>query len=155
MRVLDGPDFDLVKYRGYGVLLNIFATWCKPCAFEMPAIVANAAKYHDRGLRIIGIDVRESDDAVRAYRKKYAIPFPIAMDEQGGFAYNLEHGNNGENTEFPALLFIAPDGYLYCDKRGSSEHPEAELTYRIEKFLKDAPPSASPSPQPVSTSPAM
>ena len=31
MRVLDGPDFDLVKYRGNPVWINIFATWCEPC----------------------------------------------------------------------------------------------------------------------------
>src|SRR5690348_16169905 len=91
MRVLDGPDFDLLHYRGYAVILNIFATWCPPCNAEMPALVNIASTHYDKGLRIIGIDVRESDDTVRAYRKKYAVPYPLAMDEQGGFAYNLEH----------------------------------------------------------------
>jgi thiol-disulfide isomerase/thioredoxin len=140
MRVLDGPDFDLVKYRGYAVILNIFATWCEPCNDEMPSLVANSAKFYDRGLRVIGINYAESDDTVRAYRKKYAIPFPLAMDEHGGFAFNLEHGAKGTETAFPVLLFITPDGYLYCYTEGSSKHPEDELAYRIQKFLDAVPP---------------
>ena len=92
MRVLDGPDFDLTAYRGHPTILHIFATWCEPCAIEMPNIVAAAQTYADRGLKIVGIDVRESDNAVRAYRKKFNIPFPIAMDENGGFSRVLENG---------------------------------------------------------------
>jgi len=107
----------------------------------MPSLVTNASKYYDRGLRVVGINFKESDDTVRAYRKKYSLPFPIAMDESGGFAYNLEHGDKRIVTSFPVLLFISPDGYLYCYKEGSSEHPENEMTYRIEKFLKDEPPT--------------
>ena len=141
MRVLDGPDFDLIKYRGYAVVLDIFATWCGPCAHEMPAMVDAASKYHDKGLRIIAINFNESDDTVRAYRKKYSIGFPIAMDEQGGFTYNLERGTKGTDIAFPVLLYIRPDGYLYCYERGSSENPGPELAYRFDKFLRDAPPT--------------
>jgi thiol-disulfide isomerase/thioredoxin len=69
LRALDGPDFDLVKYRGKAVLLNIFATWCGPCNKEMPALVEAAQAYSNRGLQVVSIDSRESDDAVRAFRK--------------------------------------------------------------------------------------
>jgi thiol-disulfide isomerase/thioredoxin len=152
MRVLDGPDFDLQKYRGYAVVLNIFATWCAPCNAEMPALVASANKYYDRGLRIIGINYAESDDTVRAYRKKYSIPFPIAMDERGGFSYNLEHGDKPLETAFPVSLYISPEGYLYCYKSGSANHPDDEITYRMEKFLRDDPPQAPlPSARPAAT----
>lgn len=151
MRVLDGPDFDLVKYRGYGVIMNVFATWCEPCQWEMPALVAASSAYYDRGLRIIGINYAESDNTVRAFRKKYTIPFPIAMDENGGFTFNLEHGEKQIRTAFPVLLFISPSGYLYCYKEGSSQRPGGEISYRIEKFLKDVPPTALTTPAPLPT----
>jgi len=141
MRVLDGADFDLIKYRGYAVVLNIFATWCGPCAAEMPSMVDAAAKYHDKGLRIVGIDFNESDDTVRAYRKKYSIGFPVAMDEHGEFTYSLERGIKDVDIEFPVSLYISPDGYLYCYNRGSTKSPAAELAYRFEKFLRDEPPT--------------
>lgn len=146
MRVLDGPDFDLVKYRGSPTLVHIFATWCEPCAIEMPHIVEASAAYAAQGLKVVGIDFRESDDTVRAYRKRFGIPFPIAMDQGGGFTYALENGGNGD-TAFPVSLYITADGYLYCYTRGTTKDPGPELTYRIEKFIRDgsaAPASASP-----------
>lgn len=137
MRVLDGPDFDLLKYRGHPTLLHIFATWCEPCAVEMPHIVEIANTYADRGLQVVGIDFRESDNTVRAYRKRYGIPFPIAMDERGAFTEALENGKVS-SIGLPASLYITPDGYLYCYTQGTTKNPGPELTYRIEKFIKDA-----------------
>lgn len=145
MRVLDGPDFDLMKYRGRPVFINIFATWCEPCAAEMPLVVFAAAKHANDNLAVIGVNVRESDNAVRAYRKKFEIPFPIAMDEQGGLAYQLENGETrGERTMFPVSLFIRPDGFLYCVVKGSMG--PRQFGYRMEKFIKDC--TALTTPQP-------
>lgn len=139
MRVLDGPDFDLQKqYRGHPTLLHIFATWCGPCAIEMPEVVRVAQTYAAQGLRVVGIDYREADDTVRAYRKKYAIPFPIAMDERGGFTNALQGGWRADTQiEFPVSLYISAAGYLWCYTRGTTTKPGPELTYRIERFLKE------------------
>src|ERR1700738_3517326 len=40
MKVLDGADFRLSRYRGKVVFLNVFATWCGPCRREQPALTA-------------------------------------------------------------------------------------------------------------------
>jgi thiol-disulfide isomerase/thioredoxin len=148
LRALDGPDFDLMKYRGKAVLLNIFATWCGPCNHEMPALVTAARTYASRGLQVVSIDSRESDDAVRAFRKKYDITTPIAMDQNGGFTRALEVGaQRGTPVEYPVTLFIDPAGYLYCVRDGGMD--DDQLTYRIERFLTaTAAELATPSPQP-------
>ncbi len=147
LRALDGPDFDLVKYRGKAVLLNIFATWCGPCNKEMPALVEAAQAYSNRGLQVVSIDSRESDDTVRAFRKKYGITTPIAMDQNGGFTRALEVGvRPGAPVEYPVTLFIDPAGYLYCVRDGGMD--DAQLTYRIERFLTaSAAELATPPPQ--------
>jgi thiol-disulfide isomerase/thioredoxin len=146
LRALDGPDFDLLQYRGKAVLLNIFATWCGPCNKEMPALVTAAQTYASRGLQVVSIDSRESDDAVRAFRKKYGITTPIAMDQNGGFTRALEVGAQARGpVEYPVTLFIDPAGYLYCVREG--EMDDAQLTYRVEHFLTaNAKELATPSP---------
>ncbi len=151
MQTLDGPEFHLLAYRGQAVLLNIFATWCGPCNHEQPAIVELATQYAPQGLAVIGINDREEDNVVRAYRKKYAITYPIAMDRRGGFTVALQIGRHEDiRTVFPVSLFITPQGYLYCYLTGSIGR--AELDYRIKKFLADAPPTMIPSPSPSPTS---
>lgn len=149
MEVLDGKNFKLRDYRGKAVILNIFATWCGPCNYEEPHLVQAAITYAPQGLAVIGINDREADDTVRAFRKKYAIPFPIAMDRRGGFTIALQDGYTAAalNTVFPVSLFISPYGYLYCYKVGAMT-PD-EMTYRIEKFLREEPPAPL-----VTTSPA-
>jgi thiol-disulfide isomerase/thioredoxin len=146
MRVLDGPDFDLTKYRGQAVLMNIFATWCGPCNHEMPALVKAATDYEGRGLQIVSIDDREPDDAVRAFREKYGITYPIAMDEHGGFSRALEvQLGSSDSVLLPVTLFIDSNGYLSCQKTGPMT--TAELRYRIEHLLgtgADTPATSTP-----------
>jgi thiol-disulfide isomerase/thioredoxin len=146
MRVLDGPDFNLIKYRGQAVLLQIFATWCGPCNKEMPHTVMAAQEYAPRGLAVIGIDFGEEDNTVRAFRKRYGIPFPIAMDAKGTFVRALEIGNVDASVNFPVTLFIDPNGYLYCDVIGAMS--SGELRYRIEHFLAVSAPALLPKPSP-------
>jgi thiol-disulfide isomerase/thioredoxin len=143
MQTLDGPDFHLISCRGSAVLLNIFATWCGPCNSEQPALVDLAAQYAPKGLVTIGINDREPDDAVRHYRKKYGIVYPIAMDRTGAFAQALQAGSNRDiQRSIPTSLFITPQGYLYCYISEAFSHDE--LDYRIKKFLAFAPPTVAP-----------
>jgi thiol-disulfide isomerase/thioredoxin len=144
MRVLDGPDFVLSKYAGYVVWMNVFATWCPPCQKEQSFIVKASIDGYDRGLRVVGIDYRESDDMVRAYRKRYDIPYPIAMDEKGGFSWALE---SKDKLVFPAHLFITSSGYLDCYVVG--EMSESEITRKIDTLLAAPTPSATATSAPL------
>jgi thiol-disulfide isomerase/thioredoxin len=139
MRVLDGPDFVLSKYLGYAVWINIFATWCEPCQKEQRFIVNTAAQYSESVL-LIGIDYMETDNEVRAYREKYGIPYPIAMDEHGGFTHALETSHMNAPMHFPVHLFITPRGRLSCFRIGSLS--EDEMLYKIGVLL------GVPSPRP-------
>ena len=142
MRVLDGPNFNLAAYRGQAVMLHIFATWCGPCNTEMPYVVEAAQEYAPRGLAVIGIDAREEDNTVRAFRKRFGIPFPVAMDADGTFVRVLEVGDQGATINFPVTLFIDPNGYLYCQMVGGMSR--SELRYRIEHFLAVSAPALVP-----------
>lgn len=144
MRALDAPDFDLVKYRGYVVWINIFASWCPPCNHEQPDVVFIAERYYDRGLRVIGMNDEESDDTARAYRKKYQIRYPIAMDEDGGFTRALQVGKADRSLFLPAHLIFTPQGYLSYFHTGTFDIDN--VTSRIEGLLTLVDPSQSPGP---------
>ena len=142
MRVLDGPEFKLSDYLGYAVWLNIFATWCGPCIKEQSFVVRASQEYYSSGLRIVGIDFMESDVTVRTYRQKYEIPYPIAMDQQGGFIRALETGTKDKDLHFPSHLLITPQGRLDCYVAGSLD--EDTINYKLGILLTGG--SASPRP---------
>lgn len=127
---LDGPDFDLIRYRGFAVWINLFATWCEPCRDEQAEIQAVATAYFARGLRTFGMFSDESDDVIRRYRKTYALTYPLVRDASGNLVRNLE---GGKQTTFPAHLFITGAGTLSCYEVGTL--PRSALEARIESLL--------------------
>lgn len=51
-----GKRRSLAEFRGKYVLLDFWATWCKPCLADIPKLKELYAKYRGRGFEIIGMD---------------------------------------------------------------------------------------------------
>jgi cytochrome c biogenesis protein CcmG, thiol:disulfide interchange protein DsbE len=58
-------------FRGKPRLLNIFASWCIPCAVEAPQLAELAA----RGAEIHGVAIRDRPEDVSAFLARYGNPF--------------------------------------------------------------------------------
>jgi peroxiredoxin len=57
-KLMDGKTLKFPEdYKGKILLLDFWATWCGPCLEEVPNVVANYKKYHDKGLEILGISL--------------------------------------------------------------------------------------------------
>ena len=61
---IDGGELklsDIVKQNKL-TLVDCWASWCGPCRAEMPHVVELYAKYHEKGLEIVGISFDEEED---------------------------------------------------------------------------------------------
>ncbi len=103
---LDGRTQSLSEYRGKIVLLNFWATWCKPCTTEMPAMQAAYDRLREKGFVVLAVNELEDDEKVRAHIREYKHTFPVLMDRENRVA-NL-YGVYG----LPVSVFIDEQGIV-------------------------------------------
>jgi peroxiredoxin len=59
-RIHLGNIVSLADFKGKYVLLEFWASWCKPCREENPNLLRTYAKYQPKGFEVLGISVDES-----------------------------------------------------------------------------------------------
>jgi thiol-disulfide isomerase/thioredoxin len=78
VETLDDGPFDLAQQRGQWVVVNFWATWCKPCLKEIPDLSAFDTERDD--VRVIGLAYEEIEpDDMRAFLEKHPASYPIAL----------------------------------------------------------------------------
>jgi peroxiredoxin len=83
---LEGKQQSLGQYRGKVVLVNFWATWCKPCTTEMPAMQAMYDKLQDKGFIVLAVNELEDEPKVREHIKQHGHTFPVLMDRDNKVA---------------------------------------------------------------------
>ena len=102
---LDGKTVHLSDFRGKGVLLNFWATWCQPCKIEMPWFAELQKQYGPQGLQIVGIAMDDaSPKEIGEFAHDLGVNYPILVGKE-------EVGNAYGGVQFlPATFYIGRDG---------------------------------------------
>jgi peroxiredoxin len=85
LKALAGGTVSLTEYRGRPLLLNFWATWCKPCRAEMTDIIAAYNAHKDQDLQVLAINLTDQErmNDVRTFVSELQMPFPVLLDEKG------------------------------------------------------------------------
>src|SRR3989304_4670530 len=76
----DGGSLTLSKLRGQVVVVNFWASWCKPCELEAAELEAGWQKYRDQGVSFLGVDYVDTEPEARAYLERFGITYPNGPD---------------------------------------------------------------------------
>jgi peroxiredoxin len=76
----DGGQLALSDLRGKVVLIDFWASWCRPCRMEMPNVKKAYAEYHPKGLEIIGVSLDRDKDAWRGAIKQDGLSWKHVSD---------------------------------------------------------------------------
>lgn len=108
---LEGGEFRLSDQRGKPVLLIFGTTWCPSCREEIPRLKDIYARYAERGLIMVNINIQESPDKVSSYAEKYELPYRSLLDEDG--AVSERYGIRG----VPAMILLDEKGMIVGGQR--------------------------------------
>ena len=77
---LDGHRVDLASMRGHVVVLDFWASWCGPCADEMPVLERLYTSLHGQGLDVVGVSQDTSAGNITSFLRRVHVSFPIVHD---------------------------------------------------------------------------
>lgn len=106
---LDGTPRNLGSLQAKIVLLNFWATWCGPCAGEMPMLVEVQKRYASRGVIVIGasLDDASTRSKIPPFIRRKKINFPIWV---GASPEDLARFGLGE--ALPSTVFFDAEGRI-------------------------------------------
>ena len=79
----DGKPLSISGFKGKYVLVDFWASWCRPCREENPEMVKLYQQYKDRGFEIFGVSLDESREQWLQAIEKDGLPWRHVSDLQG------------------------------------------------------------------------
>lgn len=129
---LEGGTTKLDDLRGKVVLVNFWAVWCPPCRKEMPSMARLTEKFAGKPFTILGVNVGETPEEIRAFLKQVPVNFPIVLDSEG---QNLKAW---QVFAFPTSYVVDKKGRIRLGLFGSIEWDSPETMARLEALLSEA-----------------
>lgn len=113
----EGPPQPLRAALRGPTLVNVFASWCAPCAEESPMLL----ELRRRGVRIVGVAYKDEPAKTRAFLDKYGDPFALVLTDRDGLA-GIELGVSG----VPETFMVSGDGRILAKHSGPLSPADAQ-----------------------------
>lgn len=107
-RTINGASFQLSSLRGNLIVLHYWATWCSPCLQDIKALQQIEARYRNRNVKIVGVNVDVSADKTKQFLIENPLSWPQLFEEGGLEGSGLSKALGIQTL--PAMLLIDEDG---------------------------------------------
>ena len=130
LNLVTGDSVTLADYRGEVVLLNLWATWCSPCRWEMPSMERLYQELGPAGLKIVAVSVDQvSGDEVMEFANELELTFDILHDRGGQIEIDYQV------TGLPETVIIDRQGVIVHKAIGPVEWDEPVQQARLRRLL--------------------
>lgn len=115
----NGSSVKLSDYRGKVVLLNFWATWCGPCALEIPWFIDFEQQYKSKGFEVVGVSMDEEGwSAIKPYITEHKMNYRVLL---GNDSVSQLYGGV---ESLPTSFVIDRDGRIASVHVGLAERNE-------------------------------
>ncbi|HEY5658261.1 MAG TPA: TlpA disulfide reductase family protein [Myxococcota bacterium] len=129
-RISEGAPISLAALRGEVILVNFWATWCKPCEDEMPAMQRLYGALHEQGFQLLAISVDDDREPVVEFSERLGLSFPILFDADKRVAQAYQ------TYRFPESFLVDRDGRVVERYIGPRDWDAAVYVDRIQRLLR-------------------
>jgi peroxiredoxin len=133
LRSIDGSTVRLSDHLGKDVvLISFWATWCSPCAAEMPHLERIWRTYREKGFVVLAVsmDGPETIAEVAPKIRQNGFTFPVLLDEETRVV-----GALNPSRAAPLTILIGRDGVISSVHEGYTAGAERALEDEIKKLL--------------------
>jgi thiol-disulfide isomerase/thioredoxin len=124
----DGTQHRLADFKGRGMVVNLWATWCAPCIAEMPSLEALSKALAPADIAVLPLSSdRGGANAVQAWFEAHNVTgLPVLIDPKGAFARSVNARG------IPTTLVINKSGQVVARLEGAADwgSPEAQALVR-------------------------
>jgi cytochrome c biogenesis protein CcmG/thiol:disulfide interchange protein DsbE len=125
----DGFDERIAELEGHPIVVNKWASWCRPCRAEFP-IFQRVATDRGKEVAFLGLNAADKRPAAEGFLSERPLPYPSYEDSDEDIARELDAAKF-----FPMTIFIDANGETEFVKAGEYTSAD-ELEADIDKYVK-------------------
>ena len=105
-------ESSLADYKGKVVVLNFWASWCKPCTEELPLLERTHKAIAGRNATVLGANYQDVSDSALQFVRRFKLTYPSLRDRDG------EYADRYGSRAFPETFVIDRRGRIAAQRRG-------------------------------------
>ena len=135
---LDGTPVSLRELRGRVVLINFWATWCKPCEEEMPAMERLYGELRPDGFELLAISADDAEADVSGFAARLGLSFPVLRDVDKAVAREYQ------TFRFPESFLVDREGVVVERYIGPKDWDAPSYVDRVRRLLAETAGTSGP-----------
>lgn len=122
----------LTDFKGQVVVLNVWATWCAPCRFEMPTLAHLQTLYAGKAVKVLPLSVDRAEDfaAVKSFMDVQQ-PLEVYADQ------NFQAPSKYKISGMPGTLILDKQGRMVARLDGETKWDTPEVQALLDKLLAE------------------
>lgn len=124
---LDRADATLTDFRGRVLILNVWASWCGPCLYELPSLQRLAQQLDPQRFAVVALSVDEEPLLAREFLREQHITLATYIDAQQHIATSML-----AVRIYPDTFIISPDGVLWRGIAGERQWDDPQVVQALE-----------------------